>query len=679
MNTARYRLGIDLGTTYTAAALSRAHGRDWSEPEIVALGSQSASVASVLYLGAPEQDGSEPFLVGEAAERRAHAEPDRVVRQFKRRVGDDVPLVVGDAVHTAQDLAARMARWVVDKVAAREGGPADLVAITHPASWGDHKRELLAGALRDAGLTSITFLPEPQAAAVAYAAKERVEVGGTVAVYDLGGGTFDSAVVRRTAAGFELPGRPEGIEQLGGVDFDDRVFSHVLTGLGAAFDDIDPEDPDVVSAVTRLRRECVEAKEALSADTAVSIPVMLPSLRTTVRLTRHEFEAMIRSSLDHTVAALRRTVESASLTPEDLQAVLLVGGSSRIPLVAQMVSEDLGRPVAVDTDPKTAIAVGAVLTIAPRPEPVRRAATSRAAVEPLANAADAAAATSTLARGAAAAAAAAGVAAGAAARGDTDSGLLDLRGQALPAAPATPPGVVRTGPPSGPLPAVGPPSGRLPALGPPSGRGPVIGPPSGGFVPGPRSGRLPVDPSGRFAAQYGAAGAGPAAPTEDETRTVRHHVGGVPARPPVSSGGAYPGYGAELPPTPVRSRTRLVVMVAAAVALVAALTTGGVVYARSATVSATVAPPSSTSVPPPVTPSPTEAAVGNPAPAGVVDAGTGGNTGGSGSGGSSSSGGSWGGSSSGHHPTTTTTTTTTTTSRKVATTPASEPSGQASN
>jgi molecular chaperone DnaK (HSP70) len=380
MSSARtYRLGIDLGTTYTAAVVCRGQGPDgpWGEPEIVALGSQSASVASVLYLG-PE--GS--VLVGEAAERRGLTEPDRVVRQFKRRIGDDVPLVVGDAVHTAHELAARMGRWVVDKVAEREGGPAEAIAVTHPAAWGDHKKDLLAGALRQVGLDGVTFLTEPQAAAVAYSARERVDAGGSVAVYDLGGGTFDAAVVRRHRDGFELPGRPEGIEALGGVDFDDRVFDHVRDGIGAALEELDFEDPDVVAAVMRLRRECTEAKEALSFDTQATIPVMLPGIRTNVRLTRVEFEASIRGSLDHTVDALRRTVESAALDAADLQAVLLVGGSSRIPLVAQMISGELGRPVAVDSDPKTSIATGAALAIAPRPAPASAAPPAPAAPAP---------------------------------------------------------------------------------------------------------------------------------------------------------------------------------------------------------------------------------------------------------------------------------------------------------
>jgi hypothetical protein len=118
--------------------------------------------------------------------------------------------------------------------------------------------------------------------------------------------------------------------------------------------------------VAQLRRECREAKEALSADTEVSIPVLLPGARGAVRLHRSEFEGLIRDRVEETVAALRRAVGSAGLAPEALSTVLLVGGSSRIPLVAQLVSEQLGRPVAVDADPKNAIAKGAALAVAPR-------------------------------------------------------------------------------------------------------------------------------------------------------------------------------------------------------------------------------------------------------------------------------------------------------------------------
>ncbi|GAA5145093.1 hypothetical protein GCM10023321_02440 [Pseudonocardia eucalypti] len=356
-----YQLGIDLGTTYTAASIGRAGQRT---PDVVTLGARSATVASVMYLA---DDGS--VLVGESAERRALTDPDRVVREFKRRIGDEIPLLIGSRQYQAHELGARMTRWVVDLVSEREGGPPRRIAVTHPAAWGAHKKDLLGRALHDVGL-SVTFLAEPQAAAVSYASAERVDVGSTIAVYDLGGGTFDAAVVRKTQnGGFELLGQPEGLERLGGVDFDEAVFSHVRESLGGQLEGLDPEDPDVLTAVARLRRECVEAKEALSSDTEATIPVLLPNLRSQSRITRGEFEAMIRPALEETILALRRAINSAGLTPADLSAVLLVGGSSRIPLVSQLVSDELGRPVAVDADPKTAIAMGAALAISPQPPP----------------------------------------------------------------------------------------------------------------------------------------------------------------------------------------------------------------------------------------------------------------------------------------------------------------------
>ncbi|MFC5996679.1 Hsp70 family protein [Pseudonocardia hispaniensis] len=361
-----YLLGIDLGTTYTAAAVCRSSGHGWVEPEMVSLGDRSIDVPSVLFVAG---DGS--VVVGEAAERRAVTDPDRVVREFKRRVGDPTPVVVAGRAWAAEELSARLVRWVVDRVAEREGGPAAAIAVAHPAAWGAHKRELLAGALRRVGLV-VTFVAEPQAAAVHYAGAERVEAGARIAVYDLGGGTFDAAVVRKGdpgagGAGFGLLGRPEGIERLGGVDFDQAVFDHVLAGCPEAFEGLDEADPAVLGAVARVRRECTEAKEALSADTEVTVPVVVPGVQASVRLHRSEFEQMIRPRVEETVAALRRAVDSAGLTPEQLTAVLLVGGSSRIPLVAQLVSEQLGRPVAVDADPKNAIAKGAVLTMVPAP------------------------------------------------------------------------------------------------------------------------------------------------------------------------------------------------------------------------------------------------------------------------------------------------------------------------
>jgi molecular chaperone DnaK len=212
-----------------------------------------------------------------------------------------------------------------------------------------------------ADLDEVAFLTEPEAAAIYYASNERVDAGTVVGVYDLGGGTFDAAVLEKTAGAFKILGVPEGIERLGGIDFDHAVLAHVNRSIDHKLDELDPTDEKDVASLDRLRHDCVEAKEALSTDTDVSIPVMFPSLQTQVRLTRAEFEAMVRPTLTETIGALGRALRAAGLEPKDLSKVLLVGGSSRIPLVAQMVSAELGRPVAVDAHPKYAIAHGAAL------------------------------------------------------------------------------------------------------------------------------------------------------------------------------------------------------------------------------------------------------------------------------------------------------------------------------
>ncbi len=349
-----YSLGVDLGTSYTAAATARG-----DRVEIANLGNQSATIPSVVLL---KEDHT--ILTGEAANRRGVTEPDRVAREFKRRVGDTTPLFLGGAPQSAESLMARLLRWVADEVAAREGGPADRLAVCHPANWGQYKQDLLSQAVRIAELGTATFITEPEAAAIHYASNERIDPGEIVAVYDLGGGTFDAAVLRRTNTGFEILGEPEGIERLGGIDFDAAVFAHVARSLGGKLEELDEDDPTAIAAVARLRNECIEAKEALSSDTDVSIQVLLPNIQTDVRLTRNEFEAMIRPSLTDTIGAMRRALTSAGVEASDLKTVLLAGGSSRIPLISQIVGAELGRPVAVDAHPKHAVALGAAIAAA---------------------------------------------------------------------------------------------------------------------------------------------------------------------------------------------------------------------------------------------------------------------------------------------------------------------------
>jgi molecular chaperone DnaK len=347
---AMYALGIDLGTTFTAAATWRA-----GHTEIASLGSRAASIPSVVLL---RED--EIFLTGETANRRALTEPQRVAREFKRRLGDPTPILLGGAPYSAEALTARLLRSVVDEVASREGGPPSAICVCHPANWGPYKTDLLRQAVRMADLQHpVTLTTEPEAAAVFYAHQQRIDPDAVVAVYDLGGGTFDAAVLRKTATGFEILGQPEGIERLGGIDFDAAVFNHVRQALGGKLEELDEDDPAAIAAVARLKEECTQAKEALSADTDATVPVLLPNVSTEVRLTRAELEAMVRPSLYDSIEALKRALRSAGVVPEQLHSVLLVGGSSRMPIVAQLVGAELGRPVAVDAHPKHAIALGA--------------------------------------------------------------------------------------------------------------------------------------------------------------------------------------------------------------------------------------------------------------------------------------------------------------------------------
>lgn len=356
-----YQLGVDLGTTYTSAAIHR-DGR----AQIVELGSRAAAVPSVLFV-----KDDEAMLIGEAATRRGAVDPARLAREFKRRFGDPTPLILGGSPYAADALTAKVLRWVIDAVEEREGGPAERVTVSHPANWGQFKRDLLEQSLRLAGLTGAETITEPEAAAIYYASNERVESGTIIGVYDLGGGTFDAAVLQKTAGGFEVMGRPDGIEHLGGVDFDQAILAKVDQATGAALGALDLADPANAKAASRLRDEIIDAKEALSTDTDVSIPVVFPDLQTEVRLTRSEFEDIIRSSIGETIVALRRALDSAGVSAPEISKVLLVGGSSRIPLVAQMVSAELGRPVAVDAHPKHAIPLGAALAaggVAAQPE-----------------------------------------------------------------------------------------------------------------------------------------------------------------------------------------------------------------------------------------------------------------------------------------------------------------------
>jgi molecular chaperone DnaK (HSP70) len=289
-------------------------------------------------------------------------DPSRLVREFKRRIGDHVPVLVAGTPYSPQALTARLLSQVVSTASERMGEPPAEVVLTYPANWREYKRDLLNQVIALADVGEASTCTEPQAAAIQYAARERLEPGARVAVYDLGGGTFDVCILEKTETGFRILGSPEGIEHLGGIDFDEAVFRHVLASQGASLADLDTDDPEVRAALGRLRRDCVEAKEALSTEVDTPIRVALPTVTTSVHLTRAEFETLIGPALDDTITAMNRALRSADTTPDQLAAIVLVGGSSRIPLVSHLLQSHFGQhgvAMALDTHPKHDVALGA--------------------------------------------------------------------------------------------------------------------------------------------------------------------------------------------------------------------------------------------------------------------------------------------------------------------------------
>ena len=368
-----YVLGVDRGTTFTAAAVVRDRA-----VSPVALGAQTAAMPSVVALPA----GGAP-LVGDEAEQVATSDPSRAAREFKRRLGDPTPVLLGGTPYGAEALMAVLLRAVVDAATVQERGAPSVTILSHPANYGPYKKDLLLETVRQADPGRVRFVTEPEAAAIAYHAREAVPAGEVIAVYDFGGGTFDAALLRsgtgRTDAGggalhggFELIGTPEGIERLGGIDFDVAVIGHVDQALGGLVRELRADDPQVLVALAALRAACQAAKEVLSGAADATIPVRLPNVVTEVRITRDELEAMIRPRVEQTMAAMERAVRSASLNFDEIGRILLVGGSSRMPIIGEMVREATGRPTSLEPDPKIVVARGAALAGAQQvaaPEP----------------------------------------------------------------------------------------------------------------------------------------------------------------------------------------------------------------------------------------------------------------------------------------------------------------------
>ena len=352
-------LAVDYGTSFTAAAVFDGAGVEVLEVE------DSPRFPSAVLLA---DDGS--LLTGRAALNQARRHPDRYERTPKRLVGQPAALLGGRAVEVVAMVGAVLTR-VVGAARVRQGSSSPAwVRLTHPAGWGPERCEVLRTAAARAGLERVELLSEPEAAAWFFVEDRRGEEpvvgeGGCVAIYDLGGGTFDTAILRREASGFRLAGPPGGLDWFGGEDFDQRLYDWVLGRVyelnSAVWRELsEPRSPGWRRARLQLREDVRQAKEALSTTNTVSVPVAAGGDEVLdVTVTRLDFERLIRDDLEGTVGVLEKTARDAGVSREEIAAVYLTGGSSRVPLAGALASRFHPRTY-TRPDPKTLVVRGAI-------------------------------------------------------------------------------------------------------------------------------------------------------------------------------------------------------------------------------------------------------------------------------------------------------------------------------
>ncbi|GAA4863291.1 Hsp70 family protein [Saccharopolyspora rosea] len=347
-------LSVDLGTSNTVAVLS-AHGRP---PRVVEVDG-SATMPSAVFA---TEDGG--LIVGRDAERRARLDPSRFEPNPKRRV-DEGTLLLGDSIVTVTDALAAVLHRVAEETSRQLGGTQpDEVRLTHPAQWGSVRCNVLLSAARLAGFTgNLVLVPEPVAAAAHFASfpDRALAPGQALAVYDLGAGTFDCAIVAATQNGFAVLAE-DGLPDLGGLDVDQALLEHV--GRQVSNSDpqrwqrlLRPETTPDRRAQRALREDVKAAKEALSRHPQTDVP--MPEPFADVLVTRAELEALVRPSMLRSVELLSSVVRSNGIAPDGLAGVYLVGGSSRLPLVASLISEQLRIVPTTLDQPETAVALGA--------------------------------------------------------------------------------------------------------------------------------------------------------------------------------------------------------------------------------------------------------------------------------------------------------------------------------
>lgn len=341
-------LSIDFGTSSTVGVLS-AFGRGPRPIEV----DGSVTMSSAVFAA---DDGL--LVVGQDAERRARLDPSRFEPNPKRRI-DEGTLDLGGAKVPVTDAFAAVLRRIGEEAERQLGRPAGQTRISHPAGWGAGRQDVVRTAAVKAGLADVRLVPEPVAAAAHYASAGHRH-SGPIGVYDLGAGTFDCAVVGVTRQGFAVLAE-DGLSDLGSLDIDQALLVHI----GRSVSHADPAQWQRLlrpqsTADRRTRRALLQdvrdAKESLSRHPQTHVP--MPEPFGDVLVSRDELEALVRPSLLRSAELLGATIRRAGLSPAQLGGVYLVGGPSRMPLLATLLARQLGVVPTTQDQPETAVAFG---------------------------------------------------------------------------------------------------------------------------------------------------------------------------------------------------------------------------------------------------------------------------------------------------------------------------------
>ncbi len=343
-------VGIDLGTTNSVVAVL-----DGGEPTIIANAEGGRTTPSVVSF----KDGD--VLVGEVAKRQAITNPDHTVRSVKRHMGTDWSIKVDDKTYTAQEISARILMKLKRDAEAFLGDEVTDAVVTVPAYFNDAQRQATKEAGQIAGLNVLRIINEPTASSLAYGLDK--EADHTILVFDLGGGTFDVSVLEIGDGVFEVKST-SGDTQLGGDDWDDAIIEWLITSFK---NDHGVDLGQDRMARQRLKEAAEKAKIELSSvsETEVNLPFITATaegpLHLQQKLTRSEFQKLTEDLLERTKRPFQQVIKDAGIPVEEIDHIVMVGGSIRMPAVQELVKKLTGKDPHKGVNPDEVVAAGAAI------------------------------------------------------------------------------------------------------------------------------------------------------------------------------------------------------------------------------------------------------------------------------------------------------------------------------